>query len=30
MLPDFPHKTFSDKRNSYVFLIVTLATDSAN
>ena len=25
--PDFPYKVFSDKRNNYVLLMVTLAED---
>ena len=29
MTPDYPHKLFSDKRNSYSMLMLTLAMDSA-
>jgi hypothetical protein len=30
MQPDYPHKLFSDKRNSYSLLMLTLAMDSAD
>jgi hypothetical protein len=30
MTPDYPHKLFSDKRNNYSLLMLTLAMDSAN
>ena len=30
MIPDYPHKRFSDKRNSYSLLMLTLAMDSVN
>jgi len=29
MIPDYPHKLFSDKRNNYSLLMLTLAMDSA-
>jgi hypothetical protein len=28
MLPDYPHKVFSDKRNSYSMLMLALAIDT--
>ena len=28
MIPDYPHKIFSDKRINYTMLMVTLAMDS--
>lgn len=28
MRPDYSHKSFGDERSSYIFLMVTLATDS--
>lgn len=28
MIPDYPHKHFSDKRNRYSLLMLTLAMDS--
>jgi hypothetical protein len=28
MLPDYPHKIFSDKRNSYNLLLLALAMDT--
>jgi len=30
MMPDYPHKLFSDKRNNYSLLMLTLAMDAAN
>lgn len=30
MTPDYPHKLFSDKRNNYSLLMLTLAMDSAD
>ncbi|MBK8496960.1 MAG: hypothetical protein IPL50_19615 [Chitinophagaceae bacterium] len=30
MIPDYPHKLFADKRNSYSLLMLTLAMDSVN
>jgi hypothetical protein len=30
MQPDYPHKLFSDKRNSYSLLMLTLAMDSVD
>jgi hypothetical protein len=30
MLPDYPHKLFSDKRGSYNFLLLALAMDAAD
>lgn len=29
MVPDYPHKLFSDKRKRYTLLMLTLAMDSA-
>jgi len=30
MLPDYPHKIFSDKRSSYTLLMLALAMDELN
>lgn len=30
MIPDYPHKIFTDKRNSYSLLMFALAMDSVN
>ncbi len=30
MIPDYPHKHFSDKRNNYSLLMLALAMDPAN
>lgn len=29
VIPDYPHKVFNDKRNSYSLLMFSLAMDSA-
>jgi hypothetical protein len=29
MVPDYPHKLFTDKRNNYSLLMLTLAMDPA-
>jgi hypothetical protein len=30
MRPDYAYKLFTDQRNRYIFLIISLATDSLN